>query len=132
MAANNIARAEAAPEWHLLAEFAIKNPSRSKQSLRNQIVEAIKVLNIAPALAERIYEATMQEINGLERSAKSGDLLLDVRIRILSPAVKADGGGWGFFLVVKSGSESHHNTVEATYLMDMFLYQEHGPDIEEY
>ena len=130
MAATNIARVDAAPDWHLMAELAIKNLSQSKRSLRNQIVEAINILNLPPALVERIYEVTMQEINRLERSAKLGDRLLDARIRIWSPAVKADGGGWGFFLVVKSGSEPLYNTVGATYLVDMFLYQEHSPDVE--
>jgi hypothetical protein len=128
MAATNIARVEAWPEWHLIAEFAVKNHSQSKRSLKNQIVEAIKVLNISPALLERIYEVTIQEINSLERSAKLGGRLPAVRMRILSSAAKAYSGGWGFFLVVKSGSESLHNTVEDTYLVDMFLYQEHGPD----
>jgi hypothetical protein len=130
MTATNITRSEATPDWHLMAEFAVKNLLQAKRSLRNQIVEAIKVLNISPALLERIHEVTIQAINSLERSAKLGDRLPVVRIRILSSAAKAEGGGWGFFLVVKSGSESPQNTVEASYLVDMFLYQEHGPDIE--
>jgi len=132
MADNDIARVEAASDWHLMAEFEMKNLAQSKRALKNQIVEAIQILNIPPALLERIYKVTIQAINSLERSARLVDSPPTVRMRILTSAAKADGGGWGFFLVVKPEREPPSNTVGVPYLVDIFLYREHGPDIAGY
>lgn len=128
MADTNVGWAKAALGWHLLAEIEVKILSQSKASLRKQIGEALEVLNVPLALLERIFRAVTQALEGHERNAGAASGLTTARIRILSSATKSGNAGWGFFLLVKPAGESPAPLTAAPYLLDVYLYQEHGLD----
>lgn len=130
MADTSVEEVDSLPDWHLMAEFVMTELIQSKQNLETLIVEATQVLNVPPARLEQVYETMIQALNRLERSTKLADRLPVVRIRLWSSSAKADCGGWGFYLVERSGTTFPHDTAEATHFMDLYLYLEQGPNIQ--
>jgi hypothetical protein len=122
MIASNIERA---PDWQLLAEFAVKSLSGSKQILTDRVAETVQCLSLKPAQLERIHEIMTQALNRARRSAQLAEHLYPMHIRIWSPETYVDGFGWGFFIVEKQRIEPQLTTGEAAYVVELYLYQEH-------
>ena len=114
-----------APNWQLLAEFAVKSLSGGEHGLTDRVMETVQSLGLKPTQLERIHEIMTQALNRAKRSAQLAVHLCPVLIRIWSTETVIDGFGWGFFIVEKQRVEPQPTTEGAAYVVELYLYQEH-------
>lgn len=126
--------------WDLIAEFTPGDDPDFEESLTSQVVEAIRELEIDPAVLSRVRKRMRESIRTVERKRKDAwsNSLLTVRVwvrrsgagRPVGPVPdpvqvdRPDCCGWGFFLVEKKVGASQHSQPALHYLIELFLYWE--------
>lgn len=119
--------AERAPEWQLLAEFAVTGQPDSKRQLLDQVTDAVQDLNLELAQLERIRQVLVPAVARAIRSEEPG-AMFPLRIRIWVRGNCASGRGLGFFLLEKQGNdpESVAAAANTERHVELLLYQERG------
>jgi hypothetical protein len=115
---------EDTPDWRLLTEFLVTRYASSEGSLRSQIKESMRDLNLQPEQLERICEVIINALYRASRGKQQADNFLAILMRIWLSGANSGEGGWGFFLVEKPGHAAGHSSLESMYVVDLFLYRE--------
>jgi hypothetical protein len=110
------------PGWKLLVEFAAAGLPDSNPHLVEQVMDAIRRINLQPVQLERINETLGHAVARTVRSGKPA-ALHQLRIRIWVLGECTSGRGWGFFLLEK-GDDPPSAGANTDHVVELFLYQE--------
>lgn len=121
-------------DWHVLGEFAPPLESGDKESVRAGLMAALDTILLLPSDLERLEVALSEAMIRAERSQMPERARLPLRVRVLiSPTVdgKTASGGWGFFVLDKTGEMDVTETERVDqpprpHLIELYLYADVG------
>jgi hypothetical protein len=114
---------EQAPDWQLVAEFALSDRASNQQALAGQVIEAGQRLRIQPEQLERIRTIMARALMRATENGRASEHPPTVHFRIWSSLPFRADCGWGFFLVDKHSSTPAPVKGEDGHLLELFLYR---------